>query len=309
MSDYKDVPERAWNCNEVDWDEYESHRPPYTKELYETIFQHHERHGGQWDAALDTGAGGGTITKVLIERFRHVIFSDPSDEYISRAQARFRREADAGTVTFAQRKFHEFKPGEDLPGDHQVDMITAGTCIHYSEPARLMSQLGPLLRAGGTIAAFSYGSVPILPKDDPAAPIVKECKEKIMLWIHENIAPVDKAEGTGTGQARYDNVDFDPATWKNVRRLTSLLSEPIWPDWIEPAVSRVRDAESIEVAHDDFITKFVDYDFFPTYFHNFAPMLPIEDQIKGELEELRVAMGDRKVLAKWPMMMVLATKI
>ena len=172
-----------------------------------------------------------------------------------------------------------------------------------------MSQLGPLMRTGGTVAAFSYGSVPILSPDDPAGPLVKKCKDKIMRWIHENIAAVDTAEGTGTGQVRYNNVDFDPAMWKSVRRIETLPNEPVWPEWIQPAVSRVREGESHEVVHDDFITKVVDYKFFPTYFHNFAPMLPILEQIKDELEELKDAMADRKVLVKWPMYMVLGTKV
>ena len=97
------------------------------------IFQHHEQHGGQWDIALDVGAGGGTITKVLLQKFHHVILSDPSDEYVTRAQARFRKEADAGTVTFARRKFHEFKPQEDFPAGKQVDLITAGTQVHVQK--------------------------------------------------------------------------------------------------------------------------------------------------------------------------------
>jgi SAM-dependent methyltransferase len=298
----------TWNCNEVDWNEYESHRPPYTKALYDLLFQHHELHGDQNDVALDVGAGGGTVTRVLLQKFHHVILSDQSEEYIARAQKRFRKEADAGSISFLERKFDEFKPEQDFPDGKLVDMITAGTCIHFSEPAKIMAQLGPLLRSGGTVAAFSYGSIPIVPSSDPAGPIIKKCKEKIMRWIHENIHPVDKAEGTGTGQVRYNNVAFDPAMWKHVRRITSLPQEPVWPDWIEPAVSRVRDGESSETVHDDFIAKEVDYDFFPTYFYNFAPPLPILDQIQRELEELRVAMADRKIIAKWPVMMVVATK-
>jgi SAM-dependent methyltransferase len=303
-----DVVSRKWDFNEVDWNEYESHRPPYTKELYELVFQHHELHGGRWDAALDVGAGGGTVTRVLLEKFHHVIFSDPSEGYISRANARFRKEVDAGSVSFLQRRFDEFKPGEDLPAGEPVDMITAGTCIHFGEPAQVMAQLGPLLRSGGTVTAFSYGSVPIVPSNDPAGPIIKKCKEKIMRWIHENVAPVDKSEGTGTGQSRYNNVAFDPDMWEHVRRITSLPHEPVWPEWIEPAVSRVREDESSETVDDDFITKEVDYDFFPKYFHNFAPPLPILEQIQEELEELRVAMADRKIVARWPVMIALATK-
>ena len=64
----------------------------------------------------------------------------------------------------------------------------------------------------------------------------------------------------------------------------------------------------MEIAHDDFITKEVDYAFFPVYFYNLAPQLPILERIPAELEELKRAMGDRKVLARWPVIITLATK-
>lgn len=308
MSQQHDTINRTWDCKEVDWNEYESHRPPYTKALYELVFQHHEQHGGQNLVALDVGAGGGTVTKVLLEKFDHVIWSDQSAEYIARAQQRFRTEIDSGAVSLLQRKFDEFQSDVDFPAGKPVDMITAGTCIHFGDPAKLMAQLGPLLRSGGTLAAFSYGSVPILPRDDPAGPIVKRCKAKMIHWIDANVASLNDAEGPGTCQARYDNVDFDPATWKHIRRVTSLPEEHAWPGFIRPATSRVRDTESREIVSDDFITKEVDYEFFPKYFHNFAPQIPILEQIKEDLEELKVAVGDRKIAAKWPVLIVLATK-
>lgn len=119
---------------------------------------------------------------------------------------------------------------------------------------------------------------------------------------------MNKASGTGTGQARYDNFDFDPELCGNVRRITSLPNESIWPKWIEAADSRVREEESSEIVEDDFISKEVDYEFFQKYFHNFDPQLPLLDHIQKELEELKSAMGDRKIVVRWPVTMVLATK-
>lgn len=166
MPERKDIVGEAWDCKEVDWNEYESHRSPYTKALYDLIFQHHETNNGRYESALDVGAEGGTVTKVLLERFKHVIFSDPSEEYITRAQKCFKKQLDSGSMTFLQRKFDQFTL-EDIPNETPVDMITAGTCIHFSDPALLTTQLAPLLRSGGTFAAFSYGSIPITPVDHP----------------------------------------------------------------------------------------------------------------------------------------------
>lgn len=110
MSHWKKNVDLNWNCNDVDWNEYESYRPPYRKELNELLFQLHELYGGKCDNAFDVGAGGGTITRFLLNKFHHVIFSDPSEEYNSRARQRFHKEADAGSISFLQRKFDEFKP-------------------------------------------------------------------------------------------------------------------------------------------------------------------------------------------------------
>jgi hypothetical protein len=158
------------------------------------------------------------------------------------------------------------------------------------------------------LAAFSYGSIPILPPNEPAGPIVKRCQDKVMRWIHENVAPVDKAVGTGTGQARFRNVRCDPKTWTHVRRITSLPQESFWPDWIEGTASRMRDGEAMEIASDEIIARQVDFAFFPAYFHNLAPPLPLVHQIQGELEELEYVMGDRRIVARWPLALILATK-
>jgi len=299
----------TFDFNKIDWDTYESHRPPYPDALYDIIFRHHQDHGGNWDLALDVGSGGGTVTKVLLHQFNHVVCSDAAAGYVAQAEQRFSREGSAGRASFLQRKFHEFNPEIDFPSGHPVDMITAGTCIHFGDPSALTTQLASSIRSGGTFAAFSYGSLPILPPSDPAKHLVAEMKDKILRWFHEHVTKLDQIDATGTGQARYNNVDFDPSLWTDVRRITSLPHEHIWPEWINASESRVRiDVERVEIVQDDFITRVVDYDFFPAYFQNLAPGYDVFGLIEDDLKEIKKAFGNRKVLARWPVIAVIATR-
>ncbi|XEV07542.1 hypothetical protein FSHL1_012829 [Fusarium sambucinum] len=255
-----------FDFGKIDWETYESHRPPYPDALYDVIFQHHQDHGGDWDLALDVGAGGGTVTKVLLHHFDHVVCSDAAAGYVAQAEHRFSQERSTG-------------------------------------------KLAHLVRPGGTMAAFTYGSVPILPPNDPAKHRIALTKDKILCWFHENVTKLDQIDATGTGQARYNNLNFDPSLWTYVRRITSLADEYVWPEWIKASESRVRtDLEQMEIVQDDFITKTVDYDFFPAYFNNLAPGYDISDLIEDDLKKIKEALGHRKVVAKWPMIAVVATR-
>ncbi|KAF9879707.1 hypothetical protein CkaCkLH20_02518 [Colletotrichum karsti] len=305
----QDKNTHTFDFGKIDWEAYESHRPPYPEALYDIIFQHHREYAGRWDTALDVGAGGGTVTKVLLQHFKHVVCSDAAAGYVSQAEHRFSQEKSAGRVSFAHRKFDEFDPATDLPQGRIVDMVTAGTCIHFGDPAQITTQLAKLVRPGGTLAAFTYGSLPILPADEPAKELVDTTKNKILRWLHENVKALDRIDATGTGQARYDNVDFDPALWTDVRRITSLPDEHVWPEWIKASESRVRDdVERKEAVQDDFITRPVDFDFFPEYFRNLAPGYDVSDLIRDDLKKIKGVMGSRKVVAKWPVIMVIATR-
>ncbi|KAL6915157.1 hypothetical protein FSST1_012917 [Fusarium sambucinum] len=274
-----------FDFGKIDWETYESHRPPYPDALYDVIFQHHQDHGGDWDLALDVGAGGGTVTKVLLHHFDHVVCSDAAAGYVAQAEHRFSQERSTGSMSFLHRKFHEFSPETDFPSGRLVDMVTAGTCIHT-----LWRSIQSYNRAGTP--------VPILPPNDPAKHRIALTKDKILCWFHENVTKLDQIDATGTGQARYNNLNFDPSLWTYVRRITSLADEYVWPEWIKASESRVRtDLEQMEIVQDDFITKTVDYDFFPAYFNNLAPGYDISDLIEDDLKKIKEALGHRKVVA------------
>lgn len=114
--------------------------------------------------------------------------------------------------------------------------------------------------------------------------------------------------GAVTIQARYDNVEFDPAVSRNVRRLHSLSEEYACPQWIQPSAPNIGPEDKLETLSDDFVMRFIDYEFLVKYFHNFGPEMVPEGVLSEHLVELKKVMADRKIMVKWPFMGILATK-
>jgi SAM-dependent methyltransferase len=302
--------DNLWDFGKIDWDEYESHRPPYPDELYKIIFKYHGDHQGRWSQALDVGAGGGTVTKELLSVFDHVYCSDAAAGYVAQAQERFATEKEKGSITFLQRKFHEFKPEQDFDSDDQlVDLITAGTCIHLApSPGKVMSLFAPLLRSGGTVAVISYGTIPITEPDEPAGPLIYNALDAFSRYFHDKFVETRNHPGAATMQARYENVEFDPAVWRDVRRLKSLSGEYACPKWIESSAPNIGPNDTLEKLPDDFVMRVIDYEFLVKYFHNFGPGMVPMSVLSEHLAELKKVMSDRKIVVKWPFMGMLATK-
>ncbi|KAI0049342.1 hypothetical protein FA95DRAFT_1604467, partial [Auriscalpium vulgare] len=66
---------------------YAAARPTYPRQLYDFVFQYHERtRGAKWDTALDLGCGTGQAT-VELTPFKRVVGVDPSAKMIESARA------------------------------------------------------------------------------------------------------------------------------------------------------------------------------------------------------------------------------
>ena len=95
---------------------------------------------------------------------------------------------------------------------------------------------------------------------------------------------------------------FDPSSWKSVRRIQTIIDEPMIAVWARKAKSRVRtDLKSCEILDDDTImSRVVDYDWLAGYLVNLWPPLDFRQTGAMELGELKRAMGSRKLELKWP---------
>ncbi|KDQ64781.1 hypothetical protein JAAARDRAFT_202064 [Jaapia argillacea MUCL 33604] len=132
---------------------YKAYRPRYPERLFTDILEYHDSHGGGRESALDLGCGPGTVTEPLTAFFDKVAGVDPSQGMLDVASK------SAKTLTL-EGKSLEYLVGsaEDIPAcDSSVDLITSGTSAHWF-PANWWTNAARVLRPGGTVAVFAYGT-------------------------------------------------------------------------------------------------------------------------------------------------------
>ena len=121
-------------------------RPPYAPALFDTLLT---RVRGR-ARALDIGCGNGKVTGVLAAHFDAVDAVDPSRAMLNEAAARL---ADAKNIDWicsaAERA--------NLAGPY--DLVTAGTAIHWMDPAILFPKLVAKLTKGAMLAVIDGDDV------------------------------------------------------------------------------------------------------------------------------------------------------
>ena len=106
------------------------HRPPYADALYERLLA--LAPGRR--RALDLGCGPGKIAGRLAAHFGEVVAVDPSGPMIAEGRAAHPQ----GNI----RWLHAPAESADLTG--AFDLVTAGTAIHWMDPAKLLPRLADL---------------------------------------------------------------------------------------------------------------------------------------------------------------------
>ncbi|KZS90139.1 hypothetical protein SISNIDRAFT_458050 [Sistotremastrum niveocremeum HHB9708] len=127
-------------------------RPTYPEQLYQFIFQYHDKTGrARWDKAIDLGCGTGQVTTELT-RFKHVYGIDPSQGMIDTCERVATKKWHPMGLTFMKGS------AEDLSQfkDQSVDMVVAGQAVHWFDYARLWPELARVLRPNGTFAFWGY---------------------------------------------------------------------------------------------------------------------------------------------------------
>lgn len=128
---------------------YATFRPTYPRQLFDFIFQHHERtRGARWDTAVDLGCGTGkcllcaamhynTETSIIplgqatveLTPFKRIIGVDPSAKMI--ASARESASQDAQATNAANLSRFEYLQGDaenlSFLDDGSVDLLIAGS--------------------------------------------------------------------------------------------------------------------------------------------------------------------------------------
>lgn len=206
-----------------DWENYLKARPDYTgSALYDRLFAYHDAHSGSYDTAYDVGCGPGQVASALAGKFSRVVGSDPNAYIISVARETFQG---FGNVNFEVGKAEAIiSPNEDREGT--ADLITAAECIPLTDIDAAMSAFAKLLRPGGTLAIWFYGSPifasPGLSEDSPEATGVQTLFQVILNRSYDEFRPFKGGvlERPCTMiNSWLDNVAFDPAQFKAVERV------------------------------------------------------------------------------------------
>lgn len=113
---------------------YARMRMAYSDALYQSVLSYHTANGGKLDTVVDVGCGPGIATFKLAEFFNTVIGVDPSEAMISQARSTLENapERAKSTIRFEVSTAENIDPA--LIPDASVDLITAATCAHVSDP-------------------------------------------------------------------------------------------------------------------------------------------------------------------------------
>ncbi|EJT98765.1 S-adenosyl-L-methionine-dependent methyltransferase [Dacryopinax primogenitus] len=133
-------------------EQYQSYRPSYPDELYDTIYKYHEAGGAQWNLCVDLGCGTGQSARTTASRLASVIGVDPSEAMIESARKVPQGHAKGGSMKYV------VAPSEKLEflEDASVDMITAATSCQYFKFPETWDEIRRVLKPNGTVAFFSY---------------------------------------------------------------------------------------------------------------------------------------------------------
>ncbi|CZT21811.1 uncharacterized protein RCC_07678 [Ramularia collo-cygni] len=301
-----------FNYKELDWEQYALHRPAYPAQLYDLVCEYHQSHGGVFDSALDIGGGIGIIARdFLLKKFKRATLSDPSDDYISQAKLALASYASSKQLSFVKSKIEDMRPS-DLPNG-PVDLLTAGTSLHWADPLRITPSAAQLLKSGGTFSAWAYGVQPQFADSFPAVkPAWSKLFERMFAIYEEKLGKLTEEGPTANSNARFDNIPFNPKEWTNVRRIQVMPEVDMLDiDLNIPAADKrvLPEVESQEVLeNNDFVMRTVDHTWIVGYLRSVVPFVNVEEELAPELKELKSLLGDKEYQLRWPFAIVLATR-
>lgn len=140
----------------VDFDrtasDYSTHRAGFTPDFFAALKDRGYLTPGH--AAVDLGAGTGTIARGLARAGLHVTGLDIAPDLLSAAAA---LDAEAGVQVTYKKACSE---DTGLP-DNAADLLTAGQCWHWFDRTRAASEAYRLLRPGGRIVIAHFDWLPM----------------------------------------------------------------------------------------------------------------------------------------------------
>jgi len=139
--------------SEKDFDaaHYNTARPSYPDQFYETLIKYHRAQPNDTKVALDVGSGSGFVAFKLTNFFDSVIGTDISETMVK--QCNLDPRTNGCKIRF------EVAPAEKSPAfiePESVDMITGAECCHWMDHPVFFKECARILKKGGTLAYWFY---------------------------------------------------------------------------------------------------------------------------------------------------------
>ncbi|XP_070561243.1 putative methyltransferase DDB_G0268948 [Ptychodera flava] len=239
-------------ANTVISEAYHKFRPPYPIEVVDRIIKYlQEKHLSPLALAIDVGCGSGQSTRNLSPHFEKVIGCDVSETQIKKA-----------TETEKLANI-EYRIGNDeaLPAeDGSVDLVTAAQAAHWFNLKTFYSEVDRILKPGGCLALYGYGSA---------------------VEFHQN-------SNAGELQKVFD--EFYYGTLKGYWEGRRKHIEDLYADIHLPYSDAVRD-HSMAIEMEYTVSDFVGYLSSLSAFHEYKRLHPEEDTLQTVLEKFTRAFG------------------
>ncbi len=120
---------------------------------------------GADDLIIDLGCGSGQLTIPLAARVRHVLGVDPEPDMLVHARAAARHH-EVRAVSWMLGADDDVPAVRGLLGAGAVAAVTVSNAIHFTDSARLFSDLRDVLAPGGAVAVIANGT-PVWLQDRP----------------------------------------------------------------------------------------------------------------------------------------------
>lgn len=160
---------------------YARHRPRYPRSLFAYLAGQSEGHDLVWDC----GTGNGQAAIPLAEHFARVHATDPSPQQLEAAGKHPRVHYRVATAS-----------ASGLP-DASVDLVTVAQALHWFDRPAFYAEVRRVLRPGGTLALWCYGSA-----------VVEPAVDEVVGWFyHERVGrywPPERAHI----ESAYRDIDF-----------------------------------------------------------------------------------------------------
>ena len=127
---------------------YAAHRLSYPAKLYETVINHHEKTGGQFNRVLDLGCGPGNATRDIAGYFEEAIGCDAGEAMIGTAREMGGKTKSGKDIVWVIGSGEEFTGLEEV-GEGTLDLITVAMAVCGAESVFVCMIEGLGLIVGG----------------------------------------------------------------------------------------------------------------------------------------------------------------